>query len=85
MELNLYTYLFTILLQNKEKPIRIALQRQLTVYKLINHADYLSSSLRLNEISILTFLQFYCKIKRNQLELVIEGAYGLHSINTLKY
>ena len=44
-----------------------------------NRADRLSNNLRLNEISILSFLQFYCKINRNQLEIVVKATYGLHS------
>ena len=43
-----------------------------------NRADNLSNNLRLNEISILIFFQFYCKINRNQLEIVVEATYGLH-------
>ena len=48
----------------------------LEVYK--NGADNLSNNLRLNEISLLIFFQFYCKINRNQLEIVVEATYGLH-------
>ena len=44
-----------------------------------NRADRLSNNLRLNEISILSFLQFYCKINRNQLEIVVKATYDLHS------
>ena len=44
-----------------------------------NCADRLSNNLRLNEITILSFLQFYCKITRNQLEIVVKATYGLHS------
>ena len=44
-----------------------------------NGADNLSNNLRLNEISILIFFQFYCKINTKQLELVIEGTYGVQS------
>ena len=44
-----------------------------------NRADRLSNNLRLNEISILSFLQFYYKINRNQLEIVVKATYGLHS------
>ena len=40
-----------------------------------NRADNLSNNLRLNEISILIFFQFYCKINRNQLEIVVEATY----------
>ena len=43
-----------------------------------NSADNLSNNLRLHEISILNFLQFYCKIRRNQLEIFEEATYGLH-------
>ena len=42
-------------------------------------ADYLSNNLRLNEISLLIFFQFYCKINRNRLEIVAEATYGLHT------
>ena len=48
----------------------------LEVYE--NRADKLSDKLRLNEISILIFFQFYCKINRNQLDIVVETTYGLH-------
>ena len=41
-------------------------------------ADNLSNNLRLNEIFILIFIQFYCKINRNQLKIVVEATYGLH-------
>ena len=44
-----------------------------------NRADCLSNNLRLNEIFIFSFLQFYCKINRNQLEIVVKATYGLHS------
>ena len=43
-----------------------------------NCADNLSNNLRLNEISILIFFQFYCQINRNRLEIVVETTYGLH-------
>ena len=43
-----------------------------------NRTDNLSNNLRLNEISMLLFFQFYCKINRNQLEIVVEATYGLH-------
>ena len=43
-----------------------------------NYADNLSNNLRLNEISILIFFQFYCKINRNQLEIAVEATCGLH-------
>ena len=49
----------------------------LEVYE--NCADRLSNNLRLNEISTLSFFQFYCKINRNQLEIVVKATYGLHS------
>ena len=48
----------------------------LELYK--NRADHLSNNLRLNEISLLIFFQFYCKINRNKLEIVVEATYGLH-------
>ena len=35
-------------------------------------------NLTLNGISILTFFQFYCKVNRNQSEIVVEATYGLH-------
>ena len=41
----------------------------LEVYE--NLADNLSNNLKLNEISILIFFQFYCEIKRNRLEIVV--------------
>ena len=44
-----------------------------------NRADHLSNNLRLNEISILIFFQFYCRINRNQLEIVVKATYGLHA------
>ena len=40
-----------------------------------NGADPLSNNLRLNEISIPIFLQFYCKINRNESEIVVEATY----------
>ena len=43
-----------------------------------NGADNLSNNLRLNEISVLTFFQFYSKINRNQSEIVVEPTYGLN-------
>ena len=43
-----------------------------------NRADHLSNNLRLQEISILIFFQFYCKINRNQLQIVVETTYGLN-------
>ena len=48
----------------------------LEVYE--NHADHLSTNLILQEISILIFFQFYCKINRNQLQIVVETTYGLN-------
>ena len=38
-----------------------------------NGADRLSNNLRLNEISIPIFLQFYCKINRNESKIVVEA------------
>ena len=43
-----------------------------------NRTDHLSNNLRLSEISILIFYQFYFKIKRNKLEIVVKATYGLH-------
>ena len=40
-----------------------------------SRADHLNNNLRLNEISIFIFLQFYCKVNRNQLEIVGEATY----------
>ena len=48
------------------------------IWKNENCADHLSNNLRLNEISILIFFQIYCKINRNQSEIVAETTYGLH-------
>ena len=45
-------------------------------WKCINN---LSNNLRLDETSILVFFRFYCKISRNQLEIVVEAKYGIHS------
>ena len=42
-----------------------------------NCTDHLSNNLRLHEISILMFFQFYCKINRNPFEIVVEATYGL--------
>ena len=42
-----------------------------------NRADSLSNNLRLHEIAMLIFFQFYCKISRNQLEIVVEATYDL--------
>ena len=39
---------------------------------------YLRNNLRLNEISILTILQTYCKIQKNQLEIIVKATYSLH-------
>ena len=41
-------------------------------------SNHLGNDLRLNEISVPVFFQFYCKINRNQLEIVVEITYGLH-------
>ena len=43
------------------------------------HADRLSNNLRLSENSILSFFQFYCKIKINRLEIVVKATYDLHA------
>ena len=43
-----------------------------------NRADHVSNNLRLNEISILTFFQLYCKINRNKSEIFVEETYDLH-------
>ena len=43
-----------------------------------NCANCLNNNLRLNEISILTFFQFYFKIIRSQLEIVVKATYGLY-------
>ena len=43
-----------------------------------SHTYHLSNNLRLNEIPILIFFQFYCKINRKQLEIVLEESYDLH-------
>ena len=43
-----------------------------------NCADHLSNNLRLQEIFELNFFQFYCKINRNQLQMVVETTYGLN-------
>ena len=47
----------------------------LEVYK--NCADHLRNNLRLNEIFILIFFQFHCKISRNKLKLVVKATYRL--------
>ena len=44
-----------------------------------NLADHLTNTLRLNEISIITFFQFYCKLNWSQSEIVVEATYGLQS------
>ena len=49
-----------------------------------NRAYNPSNNLRLHEISILNFFQFYCKISRNQLEMVDEALITYNHINTLK-
>ena len=41
-----------------------------------NCADRLNNNLRLNEISLLTFSQFYFKIN-NQLEIVVKATYSV--------
>ena len=41
-----------------------------------NCVDHLSDNLKLNNISMLIFFEFYCKIKRNQLEIVLEETCG---------
>ena len=41
-----------------------------------NCVDHLSNNLRLNNISMLIFFEFYCKIKENQLEIALEQTYG---------
>ena len=43
-----------------------------------NRADSLGNNLRLHETAILIFFQFFYKISRNQLEIVVEATYGLH-------
>ena len=50
-----------------------------------NCTDHLTNNLRLIEISISIFFQFYFKINRNQLEIVVKAADGLHSNNISKY
>ena len=42
-----------------------------------NRADHLSNNLKLNQISMLIFFQFYCKTNRNQLKIVLESLYGV--------
>ena len=48
----------------------------LEVFK--NRADHLNNNLILQEISMLIFFQFYCKINRNQSQMVVETTYGLN-------
>ena len=48
----------------------------LEVFK--NRADHLNNNLILQEISMLIFFQFYCKINRNQSLIVVETACGLN-------
>ena len=55
----------------------------LEVYE--NWADRLSNNPRLNEISRLTFSQFYFKINKNQLKIVLKATYGLHPNKYSKY
>ena len=43
-----------------------------------NCADRLSNNLRQNEISILIFFPFYCKINKTQLKIVLKATYGLN-------
>ena len=55
-----------------------------------NCAEYLRNNLILNEISILIFFQFNCKIETSQLKIVAEATFGLHpkkyfEILTLKF
>ena len=49
----------------------------LAVYE--NRADHLKNNLILQEISIVIFFQFYCRINRNQSQIVVETTYGLNS------
>ena len=44
----------------------------------VDKLNVLSNNLRLNEISILTFSQFYFKMNGSQLEIVVKATYGLH-------
>ena len=53
------------------------LRIELEVYK--NRADHLNNNLRVIEISLLTFFQFYFKINRYRLEVVVKATYDLHS------
>ena len=59
------------------KNIPTASEDWLKVYEY--HADRLSNNLRLSENSILSFFQFYCKIKINWLEIVVKATYDLHA------
>ena len=54
-----------------------------------NRADHLNNNLILQEISILIFFQFYCKLHRNQSQIVVETTSGVNFwcklyINTFK-
>ena len=44
-----------------------------------NRTDNLNNNPRLNEVSILIFFQLNWRINRNQLEIVVEATYGLHT------
>ena len=51
-----------------------------------SHTDRLSNNLKLNEIFILNFFQFHCKINRNQSEIVVEKILMVYTlIYTSKY
>ena len=54
----------------------------LEVYKIC--ADHQSNNLRLNEVYILIFFQYHCKINRNQLEIILEAIIAYTLINNLK-
>ena len=54
----------------------------LEVYE--NRTDNLSNNLRLTEISMLIFFQFYCKIKRNLFEIVAEALMVYTHTNTFR-
>ena len=41
-------------------------------------ADHLNNNLVLNEIFLLILFQFYYKINKNKLEVVVEATYGIH-------
>ena len=43
-----------------------------------NRADHLNNNLILHKISILIFFQVYCKVNRNQSQVVVEATYGLN-------